>query len=308
MKNPFNIRDIKLDKIIFSKASLNENSKNIYLKYNNNGKLSRFLIQTTELEIKDIQASTNDVTIILVNLKSNNNKKLNNFVNFIYKLDNHIIETGKSNPEWFYSNNVKFKGLIRQDADCDIPYLKLKIKNYMLKNLQVTYDKQSEKKSFKDLKKHDNIKLVLDIFGLWVNKNGFGLYLKPVLIDIRDSNELTFYESSEDNDIIDTEKNIDALETPLNLMIESPTKISMTEINDEKISSDLETSFNRIDLIIKDSINDDNIIKNINNSSSDISDYNIIKYINKFSDNSSSDISDYEYKLDTISDITINNH
>ena len=308
MKNPFNIRDIKLDKIIFSKASLNENSKNIYLKYNNNGKLSRFLIQTTELEIKDIQASTNDVTIILVNLKSNNNKKLNNFVNFIYKLDNHIIETGKSNPEWFYSNNVKFKGLIRQDADCDIPYLKLKIKNYMLKNLQVTYDKQSEKKSFKDLKKHDNIKLVLDIFGLWVNKNGFGLYLKPVLIDIRDSNELTFYESSEDNDIIDTEINIDALETPLNLMIESPTKISMTEINDEKISSDLETSFNRIDLIIKDSINDDNIIKNINNSSSDISDDNIIKYINKFSDNSSSDISDYEYKLDTISDITINNH
>jgi len=308
MKNPFNIRDIKLDKIIFSKASLNENSKNIYLKYNNNGKLSRFLIQTTELEIKDIQASTNDVTIILVNLKSNNNKKLNNFVNFIYKLDNHIIETGKSNPEWFYSNNVKFKGLIRQDADCDIPYLKLKIKNYMLKNLQVTYDKQSEKRSFKDLKKHDNIKLVLDIFGLWVNKNGFGLYLKPVLIDIRDSNELTFYESSEDNDIIDTEINIDALETPLNLMIESPTKISMTEINDEKISSDLETSFNRIDLIIKDSINDDNIIKNINNSSSDISDDNIIKYINKFSDNSSSDISDYEYKLDTISDITINNH
>ena len=308
MKNPFNIRDIKLDKIIFSKASLNENSKNIYLKYNNNGKLSRFLIQTTELEIKDIQASTNDVTIILVNLKSNNNKKLNNFVNFIYKLDNHIIETGKSNPEWFYSNNVKFKGLIRQDADCDIQYLKLKIKNYMLKNLQVTYDKQSEKRSFKDLKKHDNIKLVLDIFGLWVNKNGFGLYLKPVLIDIRDSNELTFYESSEDNDIIDTEINIDALETPLNLMIESPTKISMTEINDEKISSDLETSFNRIDLIIKDSINDDNIIKNINNSSSDISDDNIIKYINKFSDNSSSDISDYEYKLDTISDITINNH
>ena len=308
MKNPFNIRDIKLDKIIFSKASLNENSKNIYLKYNNNGKLSRFLIQTTELEIKDIQASTNDVTIILVNLKSNNNKKLNNFVNFIYKLDNHIIETGKSNPEWFYSNNVKFKGLIRQDADCDIPYLKLKIKNYMLKNLQVTYDKKKEKRSFKDLKKHDNIKLVLDIFGLWVNKNGFGLYLKPVLIDIRDSNELTFYESSEDNDIIDTEINIDALETPLNLMIESPTKISMTEINDEKISSDLETSFNRIDLIIKDSINDDNIIKNINNSSSDISDDNIIKYINKFSDNSSSDISDYEYKLDTISDITINNH
>ena len=178
----------------------------------------------------------------------------------------------------------------------------------MLKNLQVTYDKQSEKRSFKDLKKHDNIKLVLDIFGLWVNKNGFGLYLKPVLIDIRDSNELTFYESSEDNDIIDTEINIDALETPLNLMIESPTKISMTEINDEKISSDLETSFNRIDLIIKDSINDDNIIKNINNSSSDISDDNIIKYINKFSDNSSSDISDYEYKLDTISDITINNH
>ena len=39
----------------------------------------------------------------------------------------------------------------------------------------------------------------------WINDNGFGIYLKPYLIDIRYSYDLILNESSEVKDIIDTE-------------------------------------------------------------------------------------------------------
>ena len=32
--------------------------------------------------------------------------------------------------------------------------------------------------------------MILDINGLWINDNGFGIYLKPYLIDIRENYEL----------------------------------------------------------------------------------------------------------------------
>ena len=46
--------------------------------------------------------------------------------------------------------------------------------------------------------------MIIDINGLWINDNSFGIYLKPLLIDIRESYDLILNDSSED-DILETD-------------------------------------------------------------------------------------------------------
>ena len=53
--------------------------------------------------------------------------------------------------------------MIRQDTKDSLPYLKLKIKNNNLNRLKVTFDKQSEKGTFSDLKNGQKVKMILDI-------------------------------------------------------------------------------------------------------------------------------------------------
>ena len=72
------------------------------------------------------------------------------------------------------------------------------------------------------------VKMIIDVNGLWINNNGFGIYLKPFLIDIRETYDLILNNSSEE-DIVDTEI-IERTETNsvLNLDTDNP---NITETN-----------------------------------------------------------------------------
>ena len=199
MKNPFNKKDIIFDNGNFLHSKYD---RNILLRYISRNKQNKFYVQTPELVLEDIyQEEGYNVLKLSLN---NEIKKINNFIEFLINLDKHIIDEAKKNPDWFNSTNIRFKGMIRQDTKDSLPYLKLKIKNNNLNRLKVTFDKQSEKGTFSDLKNGQKVKMILDINGLWINDNGFGIYLKPYLIDIRYSYDLILNESSEE-DIIDTE-------------------------------------------------------------------------------------------------------
>ena len=216
MKKPYNIKDLNLNNITFSRL-LDKNSKrSVLLKYNKGNRLTKCLIQTPEVKILDLYNKGNIVTLVLSMLEVND--KINNFVKFWSLLDHHIINIAKNNSNWFYSNNVKFKGSIRNDGEYNEPYIKLKLNANLLNKIKVSYDKQTQLRSFSDLEKGQTIKLVLDLYGLWINNNGFGLYMKPVVIDIRETNEITLNESSdEDEDIFDTEINPISETSVLNL-------------------------------------------------------------------------------------------
>ena len=199
MKNPFSIKDIVFDNVNFLHSKYD---RNILLRYISKNKQNKFYVQTPELVLENIYQE-DEYYVLKLNL-NNDVKKNNNFIEFLINLDKYIINEARKNPEWFNSTNIRFKGMIRQDTKDSLPYLKLKVKNNNLNRLKVTFDKQSEKGTFSDLKNDQKVKMILDINGLWINDNGFGIYLKPYLIDIRHSYDLVLNESSEE-DIIDTE-------------------------------------------------------------------------------------------------------
>ena len=260
MKKPYNIKDLNLNNITFSRL-LDKNSKrSVLLKYNKGNRLTKCLIQTPEVKILDLYNKGNIVTLVLSMLEVND--KINNFVQFWSLFDHHIINVAKNNGNWFYSNNVKFKGSIRNDGEYNEPYIKLKLNANLLNKIKVSYDKQTQLRSFSDLEKGQTIKLVLDLYGLWINNNGFGLYMKPVVIDIRETNEITLNESSdEDEDIFDTEINPISETSVLNLNTE------VSEVN-ERLSSEMDSVTNLIELEIEDMQKKNIIIENSENESS----------------------------------------
>ena len=279
MKKPYNIKDLNLNNIIFSKLLDKKSKRSVLLKYTKGNRLTKFLIQTPEVKILDLYKKGNIVTLVLS--MSEVNDKINNFVKFWSLLDHHIINVARNNGNWFYSNNVKFKGSIRNDEDYNEPYIKLKLNANLLNKIKVSYDKQTQMRSFSDLEKNQTIKLVLDLYGLWINSNGFGLYMKPVVIDIRETSEITLNESSdEDEEIIDTEINPISETSVLNLNTE------VSEVN-ERLSSEMDSVTNLIELEIEDIQNKNIIIENSENDSDNSSDNNI--NLNMDDDKSSSD-------------------
>lgn len=298
MKKPYNIKDINLNNIIFSKLLDKNFKRSVLLKYNKGNRMTKFLIQTPELKIIDLYKRENVVTLVLG--VSENNKNINNFVKFWSLLDNHIIDVAKNNSNWFYSNNVKFKGSIRNDGEYNEPYIKLKLNANLLNKIKVSYDKQTQIRSFSDLEKDQTIKLVLDLYGLWINSNGFGLYSTPVVIDIRETNDITLNESSDEYDeMIDTEINPISETSILNLN----TNTEVSEIN-ERFSSEMDSVSNLIELEIEDLQNKNVIIENSENESTSEEDINLNMIDNK----TSSEESINNQNISTDYNDIINNH
>lgn len=236
MKTPFNVKDINFDNIKFIPSG---NGKSIMLRYLQNNRQNKFFVQTPELKIYNIE-SDDLVTTLYFDLKTNNSAKVSSFINFLINLDRSIIQNARNNKDWFSSSNIKFKGLIRYENSND-PYLKLKVKNSSLYKLKVTSDRQSERGVFSDLKPNMKVKMIIDVNGLWVNNNGFGIYLKPYLIDIRETYDLILNNSSEE-DIVDTEI-VDKSETNSVMNLETDANI-VTETNSVVIESEVQVNTN----------------------------------------------------------------
>lgn len=255
MKTPFNVKDINFESIKYTPSG---NGKSVMLRYLHNNKQNKFFVQTPELVISKIE-SDDTISTIYFDLKANSSGKVSSFINFLISLDKAIIQNARANKQWFSSNNIKFKGLIRYE-DANKPYLKLKVRNSSIYKLRITSDRQSEKCLFSDLKSGMKVKMIVDVNGLWINNNGFGIYLKPFLIDIRETYDLILNDSSEE-DIVDTEI-VERTET--NSVMNLDTDIHNTETNSIVIESEIPTSVNKNDFLSK---NMDELLNELSESS-----------------------------------------
>ena len=276
MKTPFNVKDINFENIKFIPSG---NGKSIMLRYLQDNKQNKFFVQTPELKISNIE-SDDLVTTLYFDLTTNNSGRVSSFINFLINLDKSIIQSARANKNWFSSSNIKFKGLIRYENSNE-PYLKLKVKNSSLYKLRVTSDRQSERGVFSDLKSNMKVKMIIDVNGLWINNNGFGIYLKPYLIDIRETYDLILNNSSEE-DIVDTEI-VDKTETNSVMNLETEANI-ITETNSAVIESEIKVNTN--DFLSK---NMDDLLNEMSESSGNNSEINLESNSTNESENSSNE-------------------
>ena len=253
MKKPFRISDINFDKILYSEPIEKDNKKSILLKYQNGKKNDQLLIQTPDLLCIEKPILKNSIHEISIALESESSSKVKNLIEFINKLESKIIDLAEKNTSWFNGKNSNYHKMIREHSDYKNGVLKLKIKNDNLdKLLKITKNNQMSTSSINEIEKNNSLKMVLDIYGLWIkptknNSYYYGLYVKPVLIDFKENidEEISFRESESEsdeivNDVLDTEidfKEPNITETSL-FNVESKTELDI-DFSKFNISSDM---------------------------------------------------------------------
>lgn len=129
------------------------------------------------------------------------------FKKLLVKIQDKIVEDATQNKdEWFRNQtSVRFIPIIKEinkDATttieqltdmhnmdiCDDGLLKIKITD------SVTIKKESTDISIHELTKNKKVRMILQIYAIWINQNTFGVYLKPEIIEEKHSFNLSFIE------------------------------------------------------------------------------------------------------------------
>ncbi len=131
-QEPFKINHIDFNKIVYPKDRSNEKKKIVLIKYNDKGKLKNFVFQTpTLLNISKAQMFNgyHEIELALVGKEKD---RVNNFIDFLYELENKIKTDATSYASnWFNITNenqtINFQKIIRESEDYSSGTIKIKI-------------------------------------------------------------------------------------------------------------------------------------------------------------------------------------
>jgi len=182
MLEPYNIKIIDFKNIIIKKTKTTNNKQIFFLKYKDN-KTNNFVIQLSKLINNNI-ISSNEIEYEI------NNTKL---IDFLNKLDDHIINIGKNNADEWFKHLVDKSTINYQRIIQDNNTIKLKIfdneslKTVVSLNGDLILD-------FNDIDVDvTQAKVILEIYAIWIKNNNFGLLVRPININIT-YNEAKLYD------------------------------------------------------------------------------------------------------------------
>lgn len=211
---PFKISEIDFDSIVYKDIKSNSKKTVVFLKYKKNNTLRNLAIQTPSLiNINNPIKNSNhwDLDIPLHGKKSD---KVDEFITFLNNLDKKIIYDARINSSTWFKNfdteEMNYQELIRTSDNSKFSNGMFRIK--LLKNNDFHTIVQLNNKTnigIDNIPKNSWVKMIIEIQAIWINKNGFGIFLKPVLVSFTpiEIKKYKFLEDSEDevDDVLDSE-------------------------------------------------------------------------------------------------------
>ena len=209
-KKPLKIKDINLNNIKYTGIKSNSKKTIIYIKYKtNNENLSNLVFQTPSLFNINKPYFKNNIYELDIPLVSKSSEKLSQFINFLNNLDNKIISDSSINQHWFdnlvKSNSIKYQKIIRSCRDSK------RFKNGMIK-LKILKTDNFETKllsnesviNINSINQNNWIKSIMEVYAIWITKDGFGLFIRPVLMSFKINENIEYnYELTDDSEEID---------------------------------------------------------------------------------------------------------
>ena len=208
-KIPYRINNINIDNICYTDIKSNKTKTIIYIKYNDKDRLKNLVFQSPSLlNINDV-VNKNNINELDIPLYGKCDSKVQVLIDFFNNLDRKILTDAKRNTKWFdnfiKSNTIKYQSIIR---DCnESKYSNGMIRMKILKSddfetlLQMN---NKDKISIDKIQKNSWVKMILEIYAIWVNENGFGLFIRPILMSFKLKNQLEYnYKLIDDSDEID---------------------------------------------------------------------------------------------------------
>lgn len=211
---PFKISDIDFENIVYKDIKSNSKKTVVFLKYKKKNSLKNLAIQTpTFLNINSPVRNGNHWDLE-VPLHGKKNNKVDDFVKFLKKLDEKVIYDARINSSRWFENfdteEINYQEIIRTADDNRFTNGMIRLK--LIKNNDFQTMIQLNNKDYIDISKIPRsswVKMILEFHAIWINRNGFGIFLKPILISFSpiEINRYKFIEDSEDevDDVIDSE-------------------------------------------------------------------------------------------------------
>jgi hypothetical protein len=214
-KIPYRINEINIDNICYTDIKTNSKKTIIYLKYMDNSKLKNIVFQTPNLfNVYNIVKKTdNNMYELDLPLKGKSDTKMTKFIRFLNDIDRKIIKDAKNNSSWFagfpQQKTMKYQKIIRESTEPEYANGIIRLKILKTNDFSTIVHLNNKK-----LESFDNnipvdcwVKSILEIYAIWINENGFGLFIRPILMDFKLSDSLLYnyklIDDSEDGDDID---------------------------------------------------------------------------------------------------------
>ena len=149
--------------------------------------LKNFVVQTPSLYNINAPVKNKNCWDLDIPLHGKKNNKVNEFIEFIEKLDNKFIYDARINSSIWFKNfdneEINYQKTIRS---CKTE----KFKNGMIRIKIINNNdfytciqlNNKENITVNEIPKNSWFKMIFDIYAIWINKNGFGLFVKPILI------------------------------------------------------------------------------------------------------------------------------
>ena len=213
-KKPFKIDEIDVENIKFTDVKTNPSKTIVFIKYDDNNELNNLVFQTPSLFNINKTIFRNNTYELDIPLYGKDDSKTNEFIKFLNKLDDKIIKESSRNQNWFNNfikdDKIKYQKTIRDSVDKKYKNGTIKVK--LLKSnkfhSKVTFDDSAI--NFDNIPENSWIKIILEVYAIWINENGFGLFLRPILLSFKRNEELNYNynlledDSDEIDDIIHT--------------------------------------------------------------------------------------------------------
>ena len=205
-KIPYRINEMNVDNICYTDIKSNSKKTIIYLKYMDNNKFKNFVFQTPTLLSIYTTVLKNNIYELDIPLNGKSESKVNKFISFLNQIDSKVIKDAKANPKWFNSfaltQPTKYQKIIRESEDCKNGVIRLKI--LKTNDFNTIIQLNDKKISNTDIPKNSWVKSIIEIYAIWINENGFGLFIRPILLDFKISMTVSYnYKCLEDSEEVD---------------------------------------------------------------------------------------------------------
>lgn len=214
-KRPYRISEIKYENIRYVEKKKTPTKNIIYVKYEDKGKLTNFVIQTPSLRNVNNIISKSNVGELDIPLIGQNKEKTDLFVGFLNNLDKQVINDAKINTDWFddfhNNNDIKYQKCIRSSDEYKNGMIRVKLlRNDNFETIMQIKNKTSI--NFDENVKNNWVKMILEVYAIWITQDGFGIFLRPILVSFSPIQKIQYNysfidESDNEDDVLNTVTN-----------------------------------------------------------------------------------------------------
>lgn len=192
-KVPYKISEVDVSNICYTDIKNNSKKTIIYIKYMDNHKLKNLVFQTPTLISNNMIQCKNNIFELDVPLIGKDQTKTTEFINFLNRIDKKIVKDAKLNNKWFerFTNikTMKYQKLTRTTDDNSGA---IRLKLLRTDDFETVVQQNNKRINIEEIGRECWLKSILEIYAIWINENGFGLFIRPILINVKPCMKLLY--------------------------------------------------------------------------------------------------------------------